>query len=124
MIACQSYCVSIRVLAARPAASPPAIAGWLPQGPIDLDRAGFAALPDEIALRLIGRAITLVGDEGPVELRKLEALAGDLKAVLMGAPEVADSRASSFRRTLAGALVGLGKYLRVERAPPRRRRKN
>ena len=39
-----------------------------------LDAAGFAVLPAEVALRLLGRAIAQVGDEGPVELGKLEAL--------------------------------------------------
>jgi len=36
--------------------------------------AGFFILPTEIGLRILGRAITRLGDEGPVELAKLEAL--------------------------------------------------
>ena len=38
--------------------------------------ASYAQLPAEIALRLLGRAVARVGDEGPVELAKLEALEG------------------------------------------------
>lgn len=85
--------------------------------PIDFDRAGFARLPEEVALRLLGRAITQVGDEGPVELNKLESLTLDLRSALAG------PGGARFRRTLAGALVALGERLSVERAPPRRPRK-
>ncbi|HWF86648.1 MAG TPA: hypothetical protein VG222_17440, partial [Vicinamibacterales bacterium] len=57
-----------------------------------------------------------VGDEGPVELGKLEALC----AVL--ATTAADPKAR-FRRSLAGALVSLTPHaVTVERAPARRRR--
>jgi tRNA(Ile)-lysidine synthase len=77
------------------------------------DAASFARLPAEIALRLIGRAIARFGDEGPVELGKLEAL----KAALDAAQLAGNSR---FRRSLAGALVTLAKgKITVERAPPR-----
>ncbi len=44
------------------------------------DAAGFARLPAEIGLRLIGRAVAQAGDEGPVELAKLEALKAALDA--------------------------------------------
>jgi tRNA(Ile)-lysidine synthase len=96
-------------------ASQPGIPDWPALGPIELDRDGFAVLPEEIALRLIGRALTRVGDEGPVELGKLEVLTDDLRAAL----RKSDDR---FRRTLAGGMVSLGKRLRIERAPPRRGR--
>jgi tRNA(Ile)-lysidine synthase len=77
------------------------------------DAAGFARLPDEVALRLTGRAVTRAGDEGPVELAKLEALMTALGA----AQSSANPR---FRRSLAGALVTLaGRQIGVERAPPR-----
>ncbi len=73
--------------------------------------------PDEVALRLLGQAISAVGDEGPVELAKLEALKTALDAAkIAGKP---------FRRSLAGAIVTLidnsssGKIV-IERAPPRR----
>jgi tRNA(Ile)-lysidine synthase len=73
-------------------------------------------LPAEIALRLLGRAVARIGDEGPVELAKLEAL----KAAL-GAAQKAGT--AGFRRSLAGAIVTLdGPEITVERAPPRRGR--
>jgi tRNA(Ile)-lysidine synthase len=80
------------------------------------DAQGFATLPDEIALRLLGRAVTKRGDEGPVELAKLEAL----KSAVESAQKAGVRR---FRRSLAGAVVTLaGGKVVVERAPPRRRR--
>jgi tRNA(Ile)-lysidine synthase len=76
----------------------------------------FADLPAEVALRLLGRAMAKVGDEGPVELGKLEAL----KTALDEAQNSAESR---FRRTLAGAIVTLkDPQILVERAPARRRK--
>ena len=85
------------------------------EGALALDAAAFAALPAEIALRLIGRALTKLGDEGPVELSKLESL----NAALKSAQNAAQPR---FRRSLAGALVTLsGPRILIERAPPRRR---
>jgi tRNA(Ile)-lysidine synthase len=72
-------------------------------------------LPAEIALRLLGRAIDRLGNEGPVELGKLEAFSEAL------ARAVADST-DRFRRTLAGAMVTLKKgTIVIECAPPRRR---
>jgi tRNA(Ile)-lysidine synthase len=79
-----------------------------------LDAPGFAALPAEVALRLLGRAVATAGDEGPVELAKLEALQSALDAASAG-PN------ARFRRSLAGALVTLaGGRLTVETAPRRR----
>jgi tRNA(Ile)-lysidine synthase len=73
-------------------------------------------LPDELALRLLGRAIDALGDEGPVGLGKLEALHSALKAAFAGKSRV--------RRSLAGAVVTLNlPSLTVERAPPRRSRR-
>jgi tRNA(Ile)-lysidine synthase len=78
------------------------------------DATGYARLPAEIALRLLGRAIGSLGDEGPVELGKLEALKEALDAAQM-------SGSKRFRRSLAGALVTLAKgKITVERAPPRK----
>ena len=80
------------------------------RGPIVFDAARFANLPAEVALRLLGRAVAHTGDEGPVELAKLEALYDSLRPAHSG-----------LRRTLAGALITLGgDYLTVERAPARR----
>jgi tRNA(Ile)-lysidine synthase len=99
--------IEFAVGAARAALAP---AAWPARGPIVFDTARFASLPAEVALRLLGRAITHAGNEGPVELAKLESLYEGLRT----AP-------ASLRRTLAGALIALGEdHLTVERAPPRR----
>jgi tRNA(Ile)-lysidine synthase len=87
---------------------------WPDGGPIELAAEPFSRLPDELALRLLGRAIACAGNEGPVELGKLEALHADLAA---------SPAAARFRRTLAGAVVTCsGDRLWVERAPARRAR--
>jgi tRNA(Ile)-lysidine synthase len=84
---------------------------WAETGPIEFLAEGYARLPAEIGLRLLGRAIDRCGNEGPVELGKLEALYDGL----CGAGE------DRFRRTLAGALVTLANgRIVVERAPARR----
>jgi len=83
---------------------------------IAFDAAAYGRLPAEIALRLLGRALAKAGDEGPVELGKLEALKAALDAAQNG-------DISRFRRSLAGAIVTLGmREITVERAPPRRGR--
>lgn len=89
----------------------------LPGAPaIAIESRRFSDLPAEIALRLLGRALARVGNEGPVELGKLEAL----KTALHQAQNGAESR---FRRTLAGAIVTLkDPQILVERAPRRRRK--
>jgi tRNA(Ile)-lysidine synthase len=80
---------------------------------IAIDAAAYSGLPAEIALRLLGRAVDRVGDEGPVELAKLEALKTALDAAQIHGK-------GRFRRSLAGAIVTLaGARLTVERAPPR-----
>ena len=96
----------------------PGIAGgvWPAASPIEFSAAAFFRLPDEIAIRVLGRAAGQAGDEGPVELGKLEALYGALK-VARGAGE-------TLRRTLAGALVDLQESrIRVTRAPARAKKK-
>ncbi len=96
--------------AARAALAPGA---WPERGPITFATAQFATLPAEVALRLLGRAVAHVGNEGPVELGKLEALYDMLR--------LAHSR---LRRTLAGAQITLDRdQLTVERAPARRKRR-
>ncbi len=95
------------VRAARAALAP---GPWAESGPIVFETARFASLPAEVALRLLGSAVAHAGDEGPVELGKLETLYGGLRQ--------AHSR---LRRTLAGALITLNsEELTVERAPARR----
>ena len=87
-----------------------------PGGSLCIEASRFADLPAEIALRLLGRVVAGAGDEGPVELGKLEAL----KCALDRAQTAREGR---FRRTLAGAVVTLtDRQLIVERAPPRGRR--
>jgi tRNA(Ile)-lysidine synthase len=88
------------------------------KGPIVINTAAYTALPAEVALRLMGRALALAGDEGPVELGKLEAFMASLAAALANKPP-----AGRFRRTLAGALVTLAQdRIIVESAPARRNR--
>jgi tRNA(Ile)-lysidine synthase len=86
---------------------------WPSTGPITLNAIEYAKQPAEVTLRLLGRAIAQAGNEGPVELGKLEALHAALDAAL--------GQGARLRRTLAGAVVTLsGGRLTVERAPPRR----
>ena len=93
---------------------------------ITFDALGYARLPAEIALRLIGRAVGKLGCEGPVELGKLEALMTALLAALDAAQKAGQKTGHKpgkvrFRRSLAGALVTLaGGKIAVEKAPPRR----
>ncbi len=90
--------------------------GLVTAGPgpsLSFDAGALARTPDEILLRLLGRAIGAVGIEGPVQLAKLEALAEALRAML--------GSGIRWRRTLAGALLTLQNgLLCVETAPPRR----
>jgi tRNA(Ile)-lysidine synthase len=106
--------VELAVAAAVQAAS---VRPWTVAGPITLDAGTFMQLPAEVALRLLGRAIAHRGDEGPVQLGKLEALYGALGLAW------SENGHRRLRRTLAGALVSLsGTLLLVERAPPRGKR--
>jgi tRNA(Ile)-lysidine synthase len=99
--------VEFAVGAARTALAP---VPWRKRGPIVFPAKSFRELPAEVGLRLLGRAIAHVGNEGPVELGKLEVLYDSLRAP-----------GASVRRTLAGALISLRDgRLTVERAPPRR----
>jgi tRNA(Ile)-lysidine synthase len=87
---------------------------WPEAGPIAFAAGRFARLPAEVSLRLLGRAVARAGNEGPVELGKLEALHAGLAA---------SPSALRFRRTLAGAVITRsGDRLVVERAPARRSR--
>jgi tRNA(Ile)-lysidine synthase len=89
---------------------------------ITFDASAFAAMPEEIRVRLLLRAINKYGHEGPAELGKVEAL---LAALDRTAAESAAGRRSRLKQTLAGALVSLAEgRIRIEPAPPRRRRVN
>jgi tRNA(Ile)-lysidine synthase len=86
------------------------------EGAITFAAAGFAGLPAEIALRVLGRAVGQRATEGAAELGKLEAL---LAAAL---PAAQKPQKTPFRRTLAGALVCVaGGKVSVEAAPARRK---
>ena len=99
--------IQVAVQAARSALVP---LPWREHGPIVFETAPFAGLPAEVALRLLGEAVAHAGDEGPVELAKLESLYEALRQAR-----------SRLRRTLAGALITLDRdHLTVERAPARR----
>src|SRR2546421_28066 len=93
-------------------------------GTKSFDAKAFAAMAEEIRLRLLLRAINQVGHEGPAELGKVEAL---LTALDRAAAESAGRRRPRMKRpklkqTLAGALVSLvDGRIRVEPAPSRRR---
>lgn len=85
------------------------------EGRVTADAAALFRLPDEISLRLIGRAVGRLGNEGLAELAKLETLHAALKEAL--------ELGESLKRTLAGAALGLDRgNLVIETAPPRSRR--
>ncbi|HZS64497.1 MAG TPA: tRNA lysidine(34) synthetase TilS [Xanthobacteraceae bacterium] len=80
---------------------------------VAVDARGFAALPPEIGLRLLGGMVKAMATEGPPELAKLEALYAALP--------LQKPRRGSFRRTLAGAMITLSAdRLLVQPAPARR----
>ena len=84
------------------------------------DAKAFAAMPEEIRLRLLKRAIDRFGHEGPAELGKVEAL---LAALDQAGAKKGKERPPRLKQTLAGALVSLTDgRIRVEPAPPRRGR--
>jgi tRNA(Ile)-lysidine synthase len=92
---------------------------WPDEGPVTMEVAAFARLPEEVGLRLLGRVIQWTGNEGPVELAKLETLCDSLAVSIDAALDGTNPR--RFRRTLAGAMITLsGTKLTVERAPSRR----
>jgi tRNA(Ile)-lysidine synthase len=76
----------------------------------------FAALPDEIKLRLLKRAIDRCGHEGPAELGKVETLLAAVDRAM------ADGQ-TRLKQTLAGAAISLARgRILIQPAPPRRRR--
>jgi len=80
------------------------------------DAQAFAALPEEIRLRVLKRAIDRCGHEGPAELGKIEALLAALDCAM------AEGQ-NKPKQTLAGAAISLTKgRILIQRAPPRRRR--
>jgi tRNA(Ile)-lysidine synthase len=84
------------------------------------DARAFAAMSDEIRLRLLLRAINRFGHEGPAELGKVEVL---LSALDEAMAESGAKRRPRLKQTLAGALISLAEdRISVVPAPPRRRR--
>jgi tRNA(Ile)-lysidine synthase len=87
------------------------------------DAKAFAAMPEEIRLRLLWRAINRFGHEGPAELGKVEALLAALDRT--AAVKRPKPGRSGLKQTLAGALISLiDGRIRIEPAPARRRRAN
>jgi tRNA(Ile)-lysidine synthase len=90
----------------------------------DYDAAAFAAMPEEIRLRLLMRAINRFGHEGPAELGKVEALLAELDRIFVEMEGKARKNPAQNRlkQTLAGALVNVDKgRIRITPAPPRRK---
>src|ERR1700682_1803236 len=84
------------------------------------DAKAFAAMPEEIRLRLLLRAIDRFGHEGRAELGKVEAMLSVLGRAMT---EPNSRRRPRLKQTLAGALVSLiDDRITVAPAPPRRRR--
>jgi tRNA(Ile)-lysidine synthase len=87
------------------------------------DANAFAAMPEEIRLRLLLRAINRFGHEGPAELGKVETLLSALDRTVAEKTNRQRPSPPKLKKTLAGALVSLiDDRIRVEPAPPRRRR--
>ena len=87
------------------------------------DLRAFAALPEEVRLRLLIRAIDRFGAEGPVELGKAEALLAKLDRTFADVLEGGEAARDRLKQTLAGALVSVAKgQIRIEPAPARRAR--
>jgi tRNA(Ile)-lysidine synthase len=81
----------------------------------DFDARAFAALPEEVRLRLLRRAIDRHGHEGPAGLGKVETLLSAIDQAVAGGQ-------SRLKQTLAGAAITLAKgRIRIEPAPRRRR---
>jgi tRNA(Ile)-lysidine synthase len=88
--------------------------------PAGFNANAFAALSEEIRVRLLLRRIDRIGHEGPAELGKVEALVAALDRAFA---ETGPARGRiRLKQTLAGAVVTLTNHrLGIEPAPPRRR---
>ncbi|MDE2376803.1 tRNA lysidine(34) synthetase TilS [Bradyrhizobium sp.] len=83
--------------------------------------AAFAALPAEIRLRLLMRAINAVGHEGPAELGKVETLLAAIDSGIASGGDRSGAGQRPLKQTLAGALVSLsGGRIHIAPAPVRR----
>jgi tRNA(Ile)-lysidine synthase len=101
----------------RELAPPP----WPERGPVTIDTGDFYRLADELKVRVLRRVVDWAGDEGPVELGKLEKLCASVTEAIEDS-HVLLGKAPRYRHTLAGALISVAAgQLRIERAPARRR---
>ena len=98
--------------------------GEAPQsGARSFEAAAFAALPDEVRLRLLLRAINALGHEGPAELGKVETLMSVLDQAIAASLRARAGRQPVLKQTLAGALISLaGGRIHIAPAPARRRK--
>jgi tRNA(Ile)-lysidine synthase len=98
-------------------------------GSRSFDAEAFAAMPEEVRLRLLLRAINQFGHEGPAELGKVEALLSILDRTatesaigLRPNPNRLKRGGARLKQTLAGAMVSVADgRIRIEPAPIRRR---
>jgi tRNA(Ile)-lysidine synthase len=85
------------------------------------EASAFAALPEEVRLRLLLRAINTLGHEGPAELGKVESLLAALDQAIAANPRAAANGRPVLRQTLAGALISLARgRIHIAPAPARR----
>lgn len=83
--------------------------------------AAFAALADEIRVRLLMRAIDRAGHEGPAELGKVETLLQAMDRATAGSEP---GRGILLKQTLAGALISIqNNRIHIGPAPRRGRRR-
>jgi tRNA(Ile)-lysidine synthase len=116
-----------RYLALRDGASAPAGAGADKPTAKTFHFESFIALPEEIRVRLLQRAIDRLGHEGPAELGKVEIL---VAALQQAPPQTGRKPRKStikvkpkLKQTLAGALITVDDgRIKIEPAPPRRRK--
>lgn len=98
--------------------------GDAPQAGVrSFEASAFAALPEEVRLRLLLRAINALGHEGPAELGKVETLLSALDESIATSVRARTSRRPVLKQTLAGALISLaGGRIHIAPAPARRRK--
>ncbi|MDA9466485.1 tRNA lysidine(34) synthetase TilS [Bradyrhizobium sp. CCBAU 53415] len=97
--------------------------GLAPQAGVrSFEASAFAALPEEVRLRLLLRAINALGHEGPAELGKVEALMFALDQAVAASLRARATGRPVLKQTLAGALISLaGGRIHIAPAPARRR---
>jgi tRNA(Ile)-lysidine synthase len=97
--------------------------GDAPQAGVrSFEASGFAALPEEVRLRILLRAINAFGHEGPAELGKVESLLAVLDQAIAASARAPANGRPALKQTLAGALISLaGGRIRIAPAPARRK---